>query len=509
MAADQGEQTGGIEPGLYEVLYRQLTFRECWSLGGGFPLGFLPLIAKVWGWRDLVWLPPRERPCAASELSERCRERLAPRVAVLKDLGFQRGTYIQSEDGLIEGGAYLALHHDGYRSMFLGCVSTNETATEATAGAFMFKDGSSFSVCNFPRLPSGEKHPTVVLPLAGLPTIAARLERELMGHRGALRSFADPTECEAAHREGDRQIFGERIRRGLCRRFRTRMEAAPHPGEPMASDDAFVLRPENKSFLDGSKSLPLGLVNTVKRGQQGANAFPFATLGLVLLFSLFAALSSMVWERDSVRFLSGPKATVVGTVLEASSKPCGRESEPECIVRAAYRTTAPAEGQGRGEPPLTKDHLANVQVLESDLDRYEKGGPITLQILSAEPRLAQLPDRHIDRLKNLLWFFVASFFFVFVFFVLLDSDGIVAFRRSRFLLQSGRPLPGWVIHSTSDTTDGGAYQVSIRYGFRSPDGRTIEGRDMETRPDLREQPLPEPGTPVIVCAANASTHQLL
>ena len=92
-------------------------------------------------------------------------ECLALRVAMLKDLGFQRGTDIQSEDGLIEGGAYLALHNDSYRTMFLGCVCTNETATEAKAGALMVKDGSTFSVCNFPRLPSGEKHPAVVLPL--------------------------------------------------------------------------------------------------------------------------------------------------------------------------------------------------------------------------------------------------------------------------------------------------------------------------------------------------------
>jgi hypothetical protein len=508
MAADQGDQTGGIEPGLYEVLYRQLTFRECWSLGGGFPLGLLPLIAKVWGWRDLVWLPPRERPCAASELSGRCRERLAPRVAMLKDLGFQRGTYIQSEDGLIEGGAYLALHNDGYRTMWLAWASTNETAKVATAGAFMFKDGASFSICTFPRQPSGEKHPTVVLPLAGLPTIAARLERELMGHRGALRSFADPTECEAANRERDRQIFGERIRRGLCRRFHTRMEAIPHPGEPIASDDAFVLRPDNKSFLDGSESLPLGLVKTVKRRQMEANAFPFATLGLVLKFSLFAALISMPMASDDLRFLIGPKATVVGTVLEASSKPCGGESEPECIVRAAYSTAAPAEGQGRGEPSLTKDHLATVQVRESELDRYEKGGPITLQILSAEPTLAQLPDRHI-MILSILWSFCALLFFISLFRGLLDPDGILGYRRSRYLLQSGRPLPGWVIHSTSDTTDEGAYQVKIRYGFRSPAGRTIRGRDMETRPDLRWQPLPAPGTPVTVLVAHATNHQLL
>jgi hypothetical protein len=97
----------------------------------------------------------------------------------------------------------------------------------------------------------------------------------------------------------------------------------------------------------------------------------------------------------------------------------------------------------------------------------------------------------------------------FCFFVLLDPDGIVACRRSRFLLQSGRPLPGWVIHSTSDTTDGGAYQISIRYGFRSPAGRRIHGRDMETRPDLREQPLPAPGTPLMGLVAHASNHQLL
>jgi hypothetical protein len=90
-----------------------------------------------------------ERPGLVAAAGEALRgERLAPRVAMLKDLGFQRGTYIQSEDGLIEGGAYLALHNDGYRTMFLGCVSTKETAIEVTAGAFMFKDGASFSVCN-------------------------------------------------------------------------------------------------------------------------------------------------------------------------------------------------------------------------------------------------------------------------------------------------------------------------------------------------------------------------
>lgn len=33
MTADQGEQTGGIEPGLYDVLSRQLTFREAGAWG--------------------------------------------------------------------------------------------------------------------------------------------------------------------------------------------------------------------------------------------------------------------------------------------------------------------------------------------------------------------------------------------------------------------------------------------------------------------------------------------
>ncbi len=117
-------------------------------------------------------------------------------------------------------------------------------------------------------------------------------------------------------------------------------------------------------------------------------------------------------------------------------------------------------------------------------------------------------DSHIDTL-SILWFDYASIFPIFFFRGLLDPDGIVGYRRSRFLLQSGRPLPGWEIHSTLDTTDGGAYQVSIRYGFRSPAGRTIRGRDMESRPDLRWQPLPAPGTPVTVLVAHASNHQLL
>ncbi len=129
MATDQGEQTGGIPPGLYEMLYRQLTFRECWRLGGGFPLGLPLLLAKRMGWREpLVWVPSLKRPCSGWELSPECRERLLQRVAKLRTLGFARGTGIApSPMDPRRRGAFIALHNDRMRYMWLGCSSNPHT----------------------------------------------------------------------------------------------------------------------------------------------------------------------------------------------------------------------------------------------------------------------------------------------------------------------------------------------------------------------------------------------
>lgn len=92
-----------------------------------------------------------------------------------------------------------------------------------------------------------------------------------------------------------------------------------------------------------------------------------------------------------------------------------------------------------------------------------------------------------------------------MFALLLGGTGIVVGlicleieRRNRKYSQRGHVLEGRVLEATGKRGSKNAYNVTIRYTFQTPDGETLEKKATNVRGDLRNGPLPPPGTPLAV-----------
>jgi hypothetical protein len=160
-----------------------------------------------------------------------------------------------------------------------------------------------------------------------------------------------------------------------------------------------------------------------------------------------------------------------------------------------------------GEP-----FIKSIPLQSWELDRFEKGGPVTLQVLRTNPEVARLKRNPADRLPSTLFQFGVLAFFGYVNWLVVSH-----LRRSQFLLKAGKLVPGRLITHESKINEDGDHILTHRYGFLAPDGQTVEGSDytiLKTRQQpigirrpegehtLRGQPLPEPGTPVRVFVAS-------
>lgn len=71
-------------------------------------------------------------------------------------------------------------------------------------------------------------------------------------------------------------------------------------------------------------------------------------------------------------------------------------------------------------------------------------------------------------------------------------------RLNRNYSYKGRVLPGRVLEATGKRGSKNAYNVTIRYEYYTPEGIREEKKSTNVRGDLRNGPLPPPGTPLAV-----------
>jgi hypothetical protein len=57
--------------------------------------------------------------------------------------------------------------------------------------------------------------------------------------------------------------------------------------------------------------------------------------------------------------------------------------------------------------------------------------------------------------------------------------------------------------------DDGDYKILLNYRFRTPTDKVLTGEVRQIRNDLRQTPLPVPGTPVAVFYRNPRSYRLL
>src|SRR5699024_6269539 len=80
--------------------------------------------------------------------------------------------------------------------------------------------------------------------------------------------------------------------------------------------------------------------------------------------------------------------------------------------------------------------------------------------------------------------------------------------RNRLHSSRGRPLPGEITAATGRRGSKGAYNVTVKYRFRTPSGAILEKKATANRRDLRDN-LPYPGTPVMVLYVSDRMQRLM
>lgn len=147
------------------------------------------------------------------------------------------------------------------------------------------------------------------------------------------------------------------------------------------------------------------------------------------------------------------------------------------------------------------------KMLEIDSNLY-----ITLKI-NSQIEILYLPnDPSVSRIRSASKSFLTGEIVGTVLFVLL---AVMAFALSRSerrsekeLADSGQLFQAYIIE-TAGTKQKGGHQVSVAYVCKLPDGAVVWGDESAIREDLKQQPRPPAGTPVILEYANAKNHRLL
>ncbi len=144
------------------MTFRGLTFAETWRFGKE-PLKFLIALGlKFVGFKGpQQWLPPHEceTVCEETMLSTAARENLLPVVEQVRALGYTTGLYTVLSRNLDshtkEGFAYVALHQDKMRTIFVGYIASDASGAMrrnvAVTGALSTSTQDEIEFVNHPN----------------------------------------------------------------------------------------------------------------------------------------------------------------------------------------------------------------------------------------------------------------------------------------------------------------------------------------------------------------------
>jgi hypothetical protein len=82
-------------------------------------------------------------------------------------------------------------------------------------------------------------------------------------------------------------------------------------------------------------------------------------------------------------------------------------------------------------------------------------------------------------------------------------------QTNQKLANEGQLLRGQVVSAVGRRGSKNTYNVTLKYDFTTPNGKQITKQQVQNRPDLRNGPLPSPGTPVAVLYVNDKLQRLM
>jgi hypothetical protein len=247
----------------------------------------------------------------------------------------------------------------------------------------------------------------------------------------------------------------------------------------MKTRDFFLLDPDNEKFaLSKSSRLPAG--------GQGCTLLFLSVFVLAGLF--FAVEIARQWVHFAI--LSTSYAETQGQVL-------GRriESDDGATYYVTYRFVANDRG-----------HTVEESVAKSTYYSVEEGQVLTVRYARGDPAISTIEPGHVGGLLALTGFCLIWNGIVFPVAWLLVREVL---RRHK-LARDGQKITGEIVHCSGGRDSDGDFELAVRFGFRSPQsGARIEDKDSQIRKDLKDKPLPPPGTPVQVLYLDDESYMVL
>ena len=156
--------------------------------------------------------------------------------------------------------------------------------------------------------------------------------------------------------------------------------------------------------------------------------------------------------------------------------------------------------------PGGQQYFAEQEVDRTTYYNTSVGTSTPIEYLSNNPDESKIPGREADTFLYILFgiFSVLSIFFIFLL--------VRNIYRRNLLERTGRLIPASLGDATIRERRNRRrryYDLSVTFQFQNPYGQTISGKDRFVRNDLWGQPLPPPGTHLLVLYANDRLYSLM
>ncbi|OJV92584.1 MAG: hypothetical protein BGO39_32310 [Chloroflexi bacterium 54-19] len=245
--------------------------------------------------------------------------------------------------------------------------------------------------------------------------------------------------------------------------------------------NSFLLEPDNIQFIHRQKS----------HFNRGLRRGLFAFLVIVsLIFGVAAFLSWRIWDIHNRYEQFG--VSTAGTVVDR-----GYSSGRSTTYYLYYSYNVPGQdGPDQGKQDVDYDFYHQTRL----------GAKLPIEYLSNDPTTSKIAGREAD----LTWYIVFGLVMaVCLLFISLIVRNII--RRNR-LERTGRLLPARLASAYLQERRNRRrryYVLEVYYDFQNPYGKVLSGKERYVRNDLYVQPLPPPGTPLVLLYASDQLYSLL
>ncbi len=146
-------------------------------------------------------------------------------------------------------------------------------------------------------------------------------------------------------------------------------------------------------------------------------------------------------------------------------------------------------------------------VEKSDYEQLDTGSKVTVTYVSGDEGVSRLGQSNPDHaLRNRLTIAAAGLSAITLLVIVL---GVLQRTRPHLLRGGWRLIKGQIVACQGRADDDGDFKLVLRYRFRSPSKRVITTQVRQIRNDLRNKPLPRPGSPVAVYYRSDKKYRML